>query len=473
MVKNKTVVVGLDGAHFEILEPWLESGDLPNIKRCMEEGVYADLEVCLPPVTSPNWKCYSTGLNPGKLGIFWWENIDKEEKKVYYPSGRKNNEKEIWDCLGENGYKVGVIGTPLTYPPKQVNGVMISGGLDAEENNFTYPNNLEENLQEKYDYKVHPEHSIQLDKEGAIEEIHNLIRLRFQVGKDLIKENDLDFLQITTFYLNVLQHFLWDANQTKEAWKIIDKELQDFIENDNINLILMSDHGSNEIERSFNINTWLYENDYIEYNWKFKISKFFSKIGFSRANLAKLTNFIGIKNALKKILPKGFLMKIPKKGSTLEKGGKMSVVDWESSDAVASGQGPIYILNKDKKEEIAEKLKGIKTENGKNIINEIFEKEDIYQGQYLEEAPDLILDQAPNIHIKGSVGADEIFETDYKWRAENKKYGLFIGRGPDIKQTTNPDKVSILDLAPTLLNLYGINPPKKMDGKKLDIIKRE
>ncbi|MFW6121196.1 MAG: alkaline phosphatase family protein, partial [Petrotogales bacterium] len=72
----RVIVIGLDGAHFELIEPWLKKGELPNIKKCIEEGVSADMEVCLPPVTSPNWKCYSTGLNPGKLGIFWWENID-------------------------------------------------------------------------------------------------------------------------------------------------------------------------------------------------------------------------------------------------------------------------------------------------------------------------------------------------------------------------------------------------------------
>jgi len=79
----KLVVVGLDGASFELLDPWIEEGSLPNLRKIKDSGVYGDMESCLPPVTSPNWKCYSTGKNPGKLGIFWWENIDVKNKRVH------------------------------------------------------------------------------------------------------------------------------------------------------------------------------------------------------------------------------------------------------------------------------------------------------------------------------------------------------------------------------------------------------
>ena len=76
----KAIVIGLDGASFELIEPWMEEGVLPNIKKVIAEGVYGDMRSCLPPVTAPNWKCYSTEKNPGKLGIFWWENMSVPSK---------------------------------------------------------------------------------------------------------------------------------------------------------------------------------------------------------------------------------------------------------------------------------------------------------------------------------------------------------------------------------------------------------
>jgi predicted AlkP superfamily phosphohydrolase/phosphomutase len=112
----KTVVVGLDGAAFELIDPWIGEGALPNIARIKREGVWGDMRSVLPPVTSPNWKCYSTGKNPGKIGIFWWENIDWHNRKVYYPVARKLENKEIWDYMGEAGMKVGVLGMPQRKP---------------------------------------------------------------------------------------------------------------------------------------------------------------------------------------------------------------------------------------------------------------------------------------------------------------------------------------------------------------------
>ena len=62
----KAIVIGLDGASFKLIKPWIEEGVLPNIRKVIEKGVYGDMRSCLPPVTAPNWKCYSTEKNPGE-----------------------------------------------------------------------------------------------------------------------------------------------------------------------------------------------------------------------------------------------------------------------------------------------------------------------------------------------------------------------------------------------------------------------
>ncbi|MFW6104952.1 MAG: alkaline phosphatase family protein [Chloroflexota bacterium] len=465
----KTIVIGLDGAHFELIDPWIEEGVLPNIARIKQQGVWADMRSVLPPVTSPNWKCYSTGKNPGKVGIFWWENIDWKNKRVYYPIARKHENKEIWDYLGDAGIKVGGIGMPTTYPPKKVNGFLVSSPPDASTKGVTYPRQLEEELV-RQGWRNHPQHSIDIDREKASQEIQEIIDKQFKMAKVLGEKYKVDFLMAAVFHINTLHHFLWDAPETKKAWEIIDKHIGEFMAQ-GANIIIMSDHGSNKIETVFNINTWLKEEGYLRLRPSPAHALY--RIGINQHSLGKLASRSGLLPLLRKIVPKTFIRNIPSEAGEIQREAKTDKVDWQKSKAFASGQGPIYLnpQNSDNdmiREEIKQKLEALlNPSTGERVIEKVYTKEELYQGRYLEEAPDLIIDQAKGVHIPGGIGQDKVFDSPHRWRAENKKFGLFMAHGPDIKQTGEIENVSILDLAPTILHLMNVPVPDDMDGKVL------
>ncbi len=67
---SRVLIIGIDGATFDLIQPWAEAGDLPNLARLMAEGVHGLLESTLPPVTSPAWPTFATGKNPGKHSVF-------------------------------------------------------------------------------------------------------------------------------------------------------------------------------------------------------------------------------------------------------------------------------------------------------------------------------------------------------------------------------------------------------------------
>src|SRR5512139_2262734 len=67
---TKLIIIGLDGATFDLIKPWAAEGKLPTLARLMHDGVTGDLESTLPPVTSPAWPTFMTGKNPGKHGVF-------------------------------------------------------------------------------------------------------------------------------------------------------------------------------------------------------------------------------------------------------------------------------------------------------------------------------------------------------------------------------------------------------------------
>lgn len=468
----KLTVVGLDGAHWELIEPWIEDGSLPNIEKIIEFGVWTDMESCLPPVTFPNWKCYSTGKNPGKIGIFWWENIDFEQRRIYHPFFRKLGHREIWDYIGETGRKVGIIGIPGTYPVRKVNGFMIAGGPDAEEKEFTYPEKLEETIKENYGFRVRPHRLISPNTERGAREIQNIIDVKFKVAKVLAAEYRVDFLQVTSFEINTMHHFYWDDEKTKDCWKTIDSHIGDFVKDRDSNLILMSDHGSNEIETVFNINTWLERKGYLRTRAQsVGVPKFLHRAGFTQDKLLKLAQLLRLRGLTSKV-PNTLVQRIPIESQGVEK--QSSMIDWKRSKAIASGQGPLYLNAHDQQErdtlarELKEELEGLrKLGTDEKIVEKVYFREELYSGRYLDEAPDLVIDQARRVHIPGGIGTKEVFTSPRRWRAENKKLGLFAAYGPDIKQGGKIRNIQILDLAPTILHIFNIPIPKDMDGRIL------
>jgi len=464
----KLIVIGLDGASFELIDPWIREGRLPNIARIKEQGVWADMQSVLPPVTSPNWKCYATGKNPGKVGIFWWENIDWRQQRIYYPAARKGGNKEIWDYMNEAGMRVGVVGMPTTYPPQKVDGFLIAGG-EAEERDFTYPAELEEELK-KHGWRNHPRTMPDSDREKAVQDIHEIIGTNFRMAKILGDKYNVDFLQATCFVINLLHHFLWDSPETREGWEIIDKHIGEFM-SQGCHLMILSDHGSNKIKRVFNINTWLKKEGYLSLNYS-PVATLYNA-GISRQRLANLASRLKILGLLRKVVSRIFATSPDALGVSFGRSARAGRINWQKSKAVATGQGPIYLNpensdNERLKKEMRQRLEDlIDPLTGEKIIDRVYFKEEVYRGKYFAEAPDLILGQAKGTHIHGGLREKNIFDRPKRWHAENKRTGLFMAYGPDIKPGPEIGNVSILDIAPTILHLMNIPVPDDMDGRVL------
>ncbi|MGQ9595453.1 MAG: alkaline phosphatase family protein, partial [Anaerolineae bacterium] len=72
---QRLLVVGLDGATFDLIRPWAREGKLPTLARLLEEGVCAPLRSVPNMNSAPAWSTFATGLNPGKHGIFYFDEL--------------------------------------------------------------------------------------------------------------------------------------------------------------------------------------------------------------------------------------------------------------------------------------------------------------------------------------------------------------------------------------------------------------
>src|SRR6476659_3468261 len=125
-MSNKLLVIGLDGASFDVLDKLIERQYLPNIAALIRGGARGNLETTFPPITAVAWSSFMTGKNPGKHGIFEFVRRDQHSKRELAVNASFRQGRAIWDLLGDAGKRVIVHNFPCTYPPHEINGLMIA-----------------------------------------------------------------------------------------------------------------------------------------------------------------------------------------------------------------------------------------------------------------------------------------------------------------------------------------------------------
>lgn len=122
---RRVLLVGLDGASPRVVEPLLAEGRLPNLERIAREGVHGRLR-SEPPLLSPVvWTTIATGTRPAQHGIHGFALAsDGVQPRLSRSSDRKV--PAIWNIASGAGLGVGVVNWWATFPPEQVDGVMVS-----------------------------------------------------------------------------------------------------------------------------------------------------------------------------------------------------------------------------------------------------------------------------------------------------------------------------------------------------------
>jgi predicted AlkP superfamily phosphohydrolase/phosphomutase len=450
---TETIVLGLDGANWDLLGPWLEEGRLPNISQLSETGVTADLKSCLPPVTCPNWRCYSTGKNPGKLGVYWWEKIDTETRSLSTPDSRSFKSANYWDYLNDEGYTAGIMNLPMTYPPFEIEEYMIAGGPGSEQHEYTRPRELGEQL-DREGYQLHPDVPVtSKDNRGPAEGLIKLIEQRLHTFRELLRTQDVDVAHCTVFYINVLQHYFWRDELTRRAWEVIDTQIGKLREeHPEATLLLISDHGCKDVDTVFYINQWLEEEGYLQTTTS--AAEELSGVGLNKERLSQLAHRFGVHETLTSLAPEWVTSRIPESDDGFKREQKLGRVNWAESTAIASGQGLVYLIGSDDRvqDALIEDLLAL-TNNGQPIARNVLTAEEAYHGEYTSEAPDIVFDQRPGVHTSGAIGSNSVF----------------LAAGPQVTAESMPSELSIVDIAPTVLTSVGCGVPRDIDGESLPL----
>jgi len=449
---KRVLIIGLDGASWDLLTPWIKEKKLPTLEKLMKNGIYGKLESVIPSLSAPAWTSLATGKNPGKHGIF--DFVTSDGRIV---NSNDVKEERVWNILSKNGFSCCVINFPITYPPQKINGCMISSFLTPPgREDFTYPSFLIKMLK-KYDYKIDLEfEKYKLPKDvdrikkyylrfELLREIYDIVEKRFEISIKLMRVKNWDFFIIVLKMTDSICHLFWDRKDIlleffKKLDKYIKKTIQEFEKNgDDCFTFVISDHGFGPAPTRC-INLYPLLKDFITPSLKWKFMSYLFDIP-----------------VLSRIVSRVSRIWIIRKGA-LKKQRKLGVKLWG-----------VYFKDSNLRKRVIQKLKEIRTPDGEGrVFRGVWKGEEFYKGKYVKNAPEIIF--LPNPEYKPAyLPSNKIFTEGFSVMPGDHTFypdGILIISGKNCKKNHKID-MKITDIVPTILNLFGIHIPDDIDGRPL------
>ncbi len=488
---KRVFIVGLDGATFDVLDPLVAAGRMPNLKRLIETGTSGILYSTKPPITPAAWTTFMTGKGPGRHGIVDFEKYDVRTNRLSFNSTYEIREKTIWEMLSEKGFRVGSINLPMTYPPRRVNGFMISGfETPSTDTDFTYPPDLKHEILSRW-----PEYNYRSDWQRKalggddlfrrnLDYIANSFPQGFEMATYCGEKYGWEVMMVLYKLVDNLQHKAWKyldpataglhperAEMSARCFEALDRSIGDLTEyarRHEALLVIMSDHGHGSLD------------------------------GKAQANaLLKQWGFLKIKNPLTQAGIRAQRIVQRALGRTTKRfSANLGIehdlaLDWERTQACvmhAGMYGFLYISLKERqpngvvdpadyetlREDLRRRFLSVvaKHPNGTTIpvFPEVHRTEELYNCRREEQPwlPDLLLVPYPGLavvrKIRGSA-AVRWYPPDRK-EGTHRVEGILIANGPHVHKGHKLN-ANIADIAPTLLAVLGLRVPQDMEGKVL------
>jgi predicted AlkP superfamily phosphohydrolase/phosphomutase len=486
--KNSVFVIGLDGATFDLIKPWCEEGHLPTFKSLLENGVHGKLTSTIPPVTIPAWNSMLTGKNPGKLNLYsFFKRKSNTYKFIPFNLINKLKKDTIIDIISEKGMFVCTLNVPIHNIPYKIKGALVAGWFHVPGEHLTYPTELASKLDKITDgYEVdivevktgntNIKFKSILEGRDYLDSLNRISRKRTKATEYLLKEYDWDFA-ITVFTgPDRVQHKFWNKkNLILEFYRDLDsciKKLLNGISKEST-VLLVSDHGFGGAKITFLINTWLIKNGYL----KLKKSKNEVKFRLLLKKLKLWKMVIKLRHLFPISVNKKLVGKFQLRPIDYE-----DEINWDATVAYSfevcrsnyglirinlDGREPKGIVKKREylqiRDNIIQNLRQLNYNGSKLTVHE---REEIYQGENIVDAPDIVFYFKDEDIIASPRLGDDVFYSHGEHEM-HKIDGLFLMKGPEIKKGVEINNVQIYDIVPTILHILDIPIDENIDGRVL------
>ncbi len=454
---DRLVVIGLDClAPQLVFDEW--RSHLPVLRGLMERGVHSRLASTVPPITVPAWTAMMTSRDPGQLGVYGFRNrADHGYGNLVFADSRAVKAKTVWNHLSRARRRSLVLGVPQTYPPKPLAGALVACFLTPDRSaEFTYPPDFKAALDRAAggEYIIDVKDFRTEDKDRLLAQIRDMTVRRFRAFRKLYAESDYDFAIVVEMGTDRIHHGFWryfdKAHRLYEPgnryegvvldyYRQVDEEVGRTLEAlpKGVSVMVVSDHGAKGMHGAIAVNEWLIQKGYL------------------------------------------VLKELPARRTEL----KPAMVDWPRTRAWGEGgyYGRVFVNLAGREPEgavpaaeygtfrdrLAAELAAIPDEEGRPIGTVVHKPEEVYR-ELNGVPPDLIVYFGDlNWRSAGTVGLGAVHLRENDTGPDDANHaseGVFIWDRPDVLKR---EVVSIYDIAPTILDFFGLEVPAEMIGKSL------
>jgi predicted AlkP superfamily phosphohydrolase/phosphomutase len=439
---------------------------LPNLTRLRNRGVWGKLRSCDPPITVPAWMSMMSSKDPGTLGYYGFRNrADRSYERMITATSLVVQEPLLWDFLGSAGKRSILLGVPQTYPPRQINGWMVTDFLTPSiASNYTYPPELKDEiarLPEVHPYEFDVSDFRTPDKAKIRDALVRMTDKRFALARHLVATKPWDFFMMVEMGTDRVHHAFWqymDPNHHRyepgnpfesviaDYYVHVDRKVGELLAvlPQDAYVIVVSDHGAQCMDGGIALNEWLIQQGYL------------------------------------------VLQEPPTGPSRLES----LKIDWSRTTAWGAGgyYGRLFINVKGRepqgvvapenyeatRDRLIAELEALGDPDGRSIGTRVLKPEQLYRTVRGAAPPDLFVYFGDlRWRSVGTVGSGAIhtFENDTgPDDANHAPDGMLIVTGPDITPTGPVPGMQLMDVTPTVLRLFGLEPPADLQGKVIDAV---
>ena len=506
---NKVLLLGLDSADSELIDRWCNEGYLPAMARLREEGLWSSLRTTAEVMHVSAWPTIYTGTLPGKHGMYHAYQVRAGEQEIFRTRAEEIAQDPFWKYLDDAGRKCIVMDAFMDYRLDGFKGIQI-----VEYGTWTWfttpsstPSRIFKDIVSKFGKYPAPEHTQVLNVPEPREFRDRLVKgaaVKADVANWLLENHDWDMAFISFGEPHAAGHFLWHVEDKsypshedidgleycmRETYMAIDAAIGKIVDrlDDSVTVMVTSGDGMGPNYSGCHHIPELLHNLDLFHSASVGQVEDEARERPKKGLLSMIREAIplSVRHSISRCMPHDLHYKLSMKWAN-------SGIDWSRSSAfcIPNANEAYVRLNRSGREPqgivadesayrglIASLDQEFKTivnpDNGRSAVHRVYDTDQVFAGPTRGNLPDLVVTWDPQAEVLGNirsangglVAKQAGYETAPYYSGNHRPNAFVLARGPSVSAGSSLQEGHIADIAPTILELLGVEPPAHFDGQ--------